>query len=251
MNINLNKEKNKLKVYLKPKLLKILERTSLFLKVYRSGKMPKIIKVLPSFKNFEEIMWLTRPDIWSDQAILSITRSFLPKLDKIQISRFFSLVLAPRFQETIFNRDLISIHIQKAIKLSSNFPFVFFSSLILPICESKNCSIKEGAMLGSIISKYHFAPSIIMVVLVRLLKKPITSSKCILCRIIVGKNYLIPHRIIDLLVDFFGINNGKIFSSHYKTFFIVFLKNYSLLLSNEDRKKISNFKKTKLDAPIS
>lgn len=248
MSFTLKKEKNKLKVYLKPKLLKILERTSLFLKVYRSGKMPKLIKILPSFKNFEEIMWLTRPDIWSDQAIFSITRSFLPKLDEMQMSRFYTLVLAPRFQETIFNRESMSIHIQKAIKLSSNFPFVFFSSLILPICESKNCSIKEGAILGSIISKYHFTPSVIMAVLIKLLKNPITPSKCMLCRIIVSKKYLIPHRIIDLLVDFFTINNGKIFSSHYKTFFIVFIKNYSLLLSNEEKKKILNFKKSKVKA---
>jgi essential nuclear protein 1 len=236
------KKKKEVIVYLKPKLLKILERTSLFLKVYRSGKFPKIIKVLPNLKNFEEIIWLIRPDIWSEQAIFSITRSFLPKLDKIQMSRFYTIVLVPRFQEIIFNKKSFSTHIQKTIGISSRFPSIFFPSFVLPICESKNCSIKEGAVICSIISKYHFPPTIVMTVLVKLLKIPITPPKCMICRIIISKNYLIPHRIIDLLVDFFISHNNKIFFPQYKTFFLVFLKNYFIFLSIEDKKKLLNVK---------
>jgi essential nuclear protein 1 len=232
------KKNTDLLLYFKPKLLKVLERASLFLKVYKSGKMPKIIKLMPSLKNFEEIIWLTRPDIWSDQAIFSVTHSFISKLDKNQMGRFFSLVLAPRFQETIFNSNRYSIHIQKTMKMSTRFPSVFFSSVFLPMCESKNCSLKEGAVLGMILSNYHFNPSSILSVLIRLLKPPVTPVKCLLMRTILCKNYIIPHRTLDLLVDFFISNRKKIFFSQFKTFFIVFLKNYSIHLSSEDKRKI-------------
>jgi len=237
---NRPQKKSDVVIFLKPKLLKILERTSLFLKVYKSGKIPKIIKLLPSLKNFEEILWLTRPDIWSDQAIFSITRSILPKLDKVQMSRFFSLVLTPRFQETIFNSSQYSIHIQKTIKISIRFSTVFLSSVFLPLCESKSCSVKEGAVLATIISKYHFNPSLLFSVLLRMLKPPITSIKCMIMRAILCKNYVVPHRILDSLVDFFVLNRNKIFSSQFKTFFIVFFRNYAIYLSNEDKKKVIN-----------
>jgi len=244
MNFLLTKKKktSDFRLFLKPKLLKILERASLFLKVYRIGKIPKIFRILPNLKNFEEIILLTRPDIWSDQAILSVTRSFLPRLDKTQLSRFYTLVLAPRFQESIFNQQLCSTHIQKAIKLSTNFPFIFFSSIILPICDSKKCSTREGAILSSILYKYHFSSTVIMTVVARLLKNPPTLTKCLVLRIIISKNYLIPHRIIDLFVDFFTLNNKKNFSPHYKTLFLIFLRNYTTFLSNEDKQKVSNYK---------
>jgi len=232
-------------IFLKPRLLKVLERASLFLKVYRSGKLPKIVRILPSVRNFEEIIWLTRPDIWSDQAVLSITRSFLPRLDKAQMSRYYSLILAPRFQESIFNQQISSNHIQKAIKLSTKFPFTFFSSLILPICDSKECSLKEAAVLGSILYKYHFSSLVIMTLIIRLLDNPITQTKCLMLRIIISKNYLIPHRILDLFVDFFTSNNKKIFSPHYRTLLIIFLRNYTSFLSNEDKQRIHNFKQFK------
>jgi len=95
-------KKNELDIYLKPKLLKILERTTLFMKVYRSGKIPKIIRILPSIKNFEEMLWLTRPDTWSNSAVYSITRSFLPKLDKKQMSRFFFSYTGSSFSRNNF-----------------------------------------------------------------------------------------------------------------------------------------------------
>ena len=82
-----------------------------------------------------------------------------------------------------------------------------------------------------------------MSVLVQLLKKPITSTKCILLRVLISKNYLIPHRIIDLLVDFFDSNKKQSAFFHYKVLLLTFLKNYSKSLSSEDQKKIRKIKK--------
>ena len=245
MESSLLKQKE-LQLFLKPKLLKLLERTSLFLRVYRSGKLPKILRILPGLKNFEEILWLTRPDIWSEQAIVVLTRFFQPKLDKNQLSRYYSLVLAPRFQESIFKPKSFSAHIEKAIKISIRYPSIFFSSIILPICETDRCSNKEGVVLSSIIWKYKFPRSVIMSALIRLTKDPITSVKCIVLRVIISKNYLISLRIIDLLIDFFSLNIKKT-SPHYKNLLLVFLRNYFDSLSNEDKKKVFKLKtKTKI-----
>jgi essential nuclear protein 1 len=239
-------KQKELQLFLKPKLLKLLERASLFLRVYRSGKLPKILRILPNLKNFEEILWLTRPDIWSEQAIVVLTRFFQPKLDKNQLSRYYSLVLAPRFQESIFKPKSYSVHIEKAIKISIKCPSIFFSSIILPMCESDRCSNKEGVVISSIIWKYKFPRSVIMSALIRLTKDPITSAKCMLLRVIISKNYLISLRIIDLLIDFFSLNIKKT-SPHYKNLLLVFLRNYFDSLSNEDKKKVFKLKtKTKI-----
>ena len=235
-------KKNELDIYLKPRLLKILERTTLFMKVYRSGKIPKIIRILPSIKNFEEMLWLTRPDTWSNSAVYSITRSFLPKLDKKQMSRFFSLILAPRFQETIFQRKSYSIHVQKALKISTNYPSIFFSSIVLPICESKHCSMKEGVAISAILMKYRFPPKIIITVIVRLINNPVSAPKCIILKTIINKNYLLPLRIIDILVDFLIANRNKFCFPHFKMLFLSFIKNYSTSLSTEDKQKLQKVK---------
>ena len=35
---------------------------------FRSGKLPKVFKVVPKMANWEELMWLTQPDSWSPAA---------------------------------------------------------------------------------------------------------------------------------------------------------------------------------------
>ena len=35
---------------------------------FRSGKLPKIFKIVPAMANWEELLWLTQPDAWSPAA---------------------------------------------------------------------------------------------------------------------------------------------------------------------------------------
>lgn len=49
---------------LPPKVIEVYSALGKMLKHYKSGKLPKALKMLPHLKNWEEILWLTRPDEW-------------------------------------------------------------------------------------------------------------------------------------------------------------------------------------------
>jgi len=239
---NSNKNLIDLHFYSKIKVLKIFERTCLLLKIYRSGKIPKILKILPFLKNFEEILWLLRPDSWSSQALYVITRLFILRLDDLQIGRFFTQILAPRFQEAVFQPKKISSLLFLCLKVSTFRAKHFFSSLLFPILKSQNCSIKEAIILGSVINKASFLLENVVWSLVSLVEDPCTSPKLILIRIFLSKNYSLPYRILDILLDFFHRNYTKFKNSNFKKCVFVFLKNYSNFISNEDKKRLTRLR---------
>ena len=81
--------------------------------------------------------------------------------------------------------------------------------------------------------------------LVKLIGNPVSPVKCLILRIILSKNYILPHKTIDLLVDFFITKTNEQDCLQYRAVFLVFLKNYSIYLSDQDKKKIldsNNFK---------
>jgi essential nuclear protein 1 len=49
---------------------------------YKSGKLPKALKMLPHLRNWEEVLWLTRPDEWSACATFACTRIFASNLNE-------------------------------------------------------------------------------------------------------------------------------------------------------------------------
>ena len=57
---------------------------------YTSGKLPKAFKVIPSLHNWEEVLYLTRPDPWTPQAMYAATRIFASNLNPKLAQRFYN-----------------------------------------------------------------------------------------------------------------------------------------------------------------
>lgn len=51
-------------------------RVGLLLSRYKSGKLPKAFKIIPSLRNWEEILFITRPDTWTPNACYEATKLF-------------------------------------------------------------------------------------------------------------------------------------------------------------------------------
>ena len=56
------------------------ERVRDVLRKYRSGKLPKVFKVIPSLINCEQILYVTDPPPWSAAAKCQDTRIFASNL---------------------------------------------------------------------------------------------------------------------------------------------------------------------------
>ena len=48
---------------------------------YKSGKVPKAFKIIPQVANWEELLFLTRPEQWSPQATAEATKIFCSNLN--------------------------------------------------------------------------------------------------------------------------------------------------------------------------
>ena len=65
---------------------------------YTAGKLPKAFKVIPSLANWEEVLYLTRPDQWTPQAMYAATRIFASNLNPKMAQRFYNLVLLGMYE---------------------------------------------------------------------------------------------------------------------------------------------------------
>jgi essential nuclear protein 1 len=222
----------------KIKVLKILERTGIILKVYRSGKVPKIVKIIPLFENFEDLIWYTRPDRWSTRALFIVSKIFIKKLNNFETKRFLTLIFLPRLQECIFKKENLNLYIPFISKIANLNPKIFFSSIILPFFTSSRCCKTESVVLSLILLKISFQTKHISWALIKLLKTSQNSPKYIILRTLLAKNYNFSYRILDVLVDFFIKNKKRTKNVFFLKCYIIFLKNYSKFLSLEDKNRL-------------
>jgi essential nuclear protein 1 len=235
---------NEKKIFQSPKfkILKILERTGTILKIYRSGKTPKILRSIIISENFEEFIWFTRPDRWSKQALYIVSRLCFLNLNLQHLKRYYSLIIIPRFQESILIEKKINIHLFLTLKLASLRVKFFFSQFIMPFSLSSSCTKKEIIVLSALISKESFSDNHIICLLTFLLKKnPLTSSKILFLRIILKKNVNLPKRIIEYLLDFFFVNRKIKSQANFRNCYLSFFNNYFRFLSEQDKNKLKNF----------
>merc|ERR1712183_1257212 len=120
---------------------------------YRAGKLPKAFKVIPSLTNWEEILYCTEPDTWTAAAMSQATRLFVSNLNAKMAQRFFNLVLYPRVRDDIAEYKRLNYHLYMALKKALFKPAAFFKGILLPLCESKTCSLREAVIIGSVLSK--------------------------------------------------------------------------------------------------
>ncbi|KAG7761429.1 hypothetical protein KL947_000377 [Ogataea haglerorum] len=62
------------KVFLPPRVIEAYEKVGQSLHVWRHGKLPKLFKVLPSIKNWEDLIFVTNPEAWTPQVTYEATR---------------------------------------------------------------------------------------------------------------------------------------------------------------------------------
>lgn len=117
-------------------------RVGVILNRFKSGKLPKAIKVVPSLRNWEEIMYLTSPDKWSAQSLSVITRLFAANFNSRMAQRFYNLVLLPRIRDNISQYKRLNFHLYMAVRKAIFKPAAFFKGVLLPLAEvlSASCS---------------------------------------------------------------------------------------------------------------
>jgi len=170
---------------------------------YRAGKLPKAFKVIPALNNWEEILYCTEPDTWTAAAMYQATRLFASNLNAKMAQRFFNLVLYPRVRDDIAEYKRLNYHLYMALKKALFKPAAFFKGILLPLCESKSCSLREAVIIGSVLSKTSIPVLHSAAVMLKIAEMEYTGANSIFLRVLLDKKYALPFRVIDALVYHF------------------------------------------------
>ncbi|XP_071804328.1 bystin-like [Asterias amurensis] len=170
---------------------------------YRSGKLPKAFKILPSLRLWEQILYVTEPDKWSAAAMYQATRIFTSNLNAKMAQRFFNLILYPRVRDDIAEFKRLNFHLYMALKKALFKPAAFFKGILLPLCECGTCTLREAVIVGSILAKTTIPVLHSSAALLKIAEMDYNGANSIFMRILLDKKYALPYRVVDAVVYHF------------------------------------------------
>lgn len=185
------------------KVVSIFKSVGKILAKYRSGKLPKAFKVIPSLSNWEELLYLTEPDSWSAGTVYQATRIFASNMKGDRTQRFFNLVLLPRFRDDIAEYKRLNYHIYMALKKALFKPAAFFKGIVLPLCESGTCTLREAVILSSVLAKTSIPMLHSSAALLKIAEMEYSGANSIFIKTLLDKKYALPYRVVDSLVHHF------------------------------------------------
>lgn len=186
-----------------PKIVEVYTGVGKLLQRYTSGKLPKAFKVVPSLTNWEDILWLTSPDKWSPHAMFAATRLFASNLNPKMAQRFFNIFLLEHVRQDIRENKRLNFHLYMALKKALYKPQAFFKGIIIPLCESQNCTLREAAIIGSVLTKVSVPAIHSAATLMKLSTMPYSGGNSIFIRVLLNKKYSLPTRVIAELSKHF------------------------------------------------
>lgn len=186
-----------------PKIVEVYTKVGDLLCRYKSGPLPKAFKIIPSLPAWEEVLYITGPETWTPHATLAATRIFVSNFKPAQCERYFRLVLLDKIRDEIHMSKKVSYQMYEAIKKSLYKPAAFFKGILFPLCDGGGVTLKEAAIIGSVLSKVSIPVLHSAAALLRLAEMEYTGPTSLFIRILLDKKYALPYKVIDGLVYHF------------------------------------------------
>ncbi|XP_059478964.1 bystin-like [Neocloeon triangulifer] len=186
-----------------PRVREMYQSVGEVLSKYRSGKLPKAFKVIPNLKNWEQILYLTNPERWSASAMYQATRIFASNLTEKMTQRFYNLVLLPRVRDDISEYKRLNFHLYQALRKALFKPGAFMKGMLIPMCESGTCTLREAIIVGSVLARNSIPLLHSAAAMLKLAEMEYTGTTSVFIRILLDKKYALPYRVIDSLVFHF------------------------------------------------
>lgn len=191
-------------VLLPPKVIAAYEKIGQILSTYTHGKLPKLFKVLPSLRNWQDVLYVTNPEGWTPHAVYEATKLFVSNLQAPEAQKFVESVLLERFRTSIEDSEdhSLNYHIYRALKKSLYKPAAFFKGFLLPLVDSY-CSVREATIAASVLSKVSVPVLHSSVALTQLLQRDFKPATTVFIRVLIEKKYALPYQTLDELVFYF------------------------------------------------
>ncbi|KAF2123181.1 Bystin-domain-containing protein [Lophiotrema nucula] len=198
-------------VELPAKVVEVYQQVGLLMKHYKSGKLAKPFKILPTIPQWETLISITRPEEWSPNAVYAATRVFVSSKPYIA-QTFLNMVLLPAVQDNIRETQKLNVHLYNALKKALYKPSAFFKAIVFPMLADGTCSQREATIVSSVVAKIsipvlHSAAALHR--LCELAAEQMSSDPDaagpvnIFIKVLLEKKYALPFKVLDALVFHF------------------------------------------------
>jgi essential nuclear protein 1 len=231
---------------LNPQVVEVYTSVGQLMTRYRAGKVPKAFKIIPALKDWEQILALTHPEKWSPQAMYQATRLFASNMNPRMAQKFYSSVLLPAVREDIAANRVLNYHHYMSLKKAIYKPASFFKGVLFPLCE-EDCTLREAAILGSVLAKVSIPVAHSGVALLKLSMLPYNGATSVFLRILINKKYSLPYKVVDALVDHFCsfTEDDRELPVLWHQALLVFVQRYRTVFSKEQRDRFKLLLKKK------
>lgn len=191
-------------VALPEKVIRAYTTVATILRTWTHGKLPKLFKVIPSLKNWQDVLYVTDPELWSPHVVYEATKLFVSNMTAKEAQKFVNLVLYERFRENIETSEdhSLNYHIYRALKKSLYKPSAFFKGFLFPLVE-QGCNVREATIAGSVLAKVSVPVLHSSAALSYLLKLPFSPATTVFIRVLLDKKYALPYQTVDECVYYF------------------------------------------------
>ncbi|KAK1071961.1 snoRNA-binding rRNA-processing protein [Friedmanniomyces endolithicus] len=184
-------------ILLPPKVIEVYTQIATLLSRYKSGKLPKPFKILPSLPLCQTLLSITSPENWTPNAVYEATKLFVSVRPALA-QAFCADILLPRVREDILENKKLNVHLYKSLKKSLYKPAAFFRGLVFPLVASGTCTLREAAIVASVIARVVRDGAEQMLGDVES-----AGACCVLIRTLLEKRYALTYRVVDALVFHF------------------------------------------------
>ncbi|KAG9017331.1 snoRNA-binding rRNA-processing protein [Tulasnella sp. JGI-2019a] len=242
------------KVGLDPKVVAVYQKVGELMNRYRSGPLPKPFKILPALPSWARLLAITNPSMWTPHAFNAATRILVSNLTPDQARVYLEMVLLPSVQENMrANQGKLNVQLYQAVLKSVYKPSAFFKGFLFPLTEG-GCSLKEAAVIASIMSKVSIPILHSAAALLRLAEMDYSGPVSLFIRVLLDKKYALPYKVVDGMVfHFIRLANtykgsraaGKDLPVLWHQSLLVFVQRYASDLTPEQKDALLDVVKAK------
>eukprot|EP00035_Acanthoeca_spectabilis_P024444 m.453828 g.453828 ORF g.453828 m.453828 type:complete len:444 (-) comp20561_c0_seq1:44-1375(-) len=225
---------------LDPKVITVYTQVGKILSTYRAGKLPKAFKIIPSLRNWEEVLYVTEPDSWSAAAMFQATKIFTSNLNAAMAQRFFNLVLLPRIRDDILDYKKLNFHLYMSLKKALFKPAAFYKGILIPMCQAGDCSLREAVIVASVLARTAIPVLHTSAAMLQLAEMPYTGANSIFLRVMLDKKYALPFRVVDAMVHHFYrfLNDDRVMPVLWHQCLLIFVQRYKEDITSEQKQAL-------------
>lgn len=194
-----------------PKVVEVYAKVGMLLSRYKSGKLPKPFKILPTVPRWEDILEITRPDKWTPNACYEATKIFVSGT-QATAQRFMEMVILERVREEIHETKKLNVHLFNALKKGLYKPAAWFKGFLFPLVSSGTCTLREAQIISAVLVRVsvpvlHSAAAIKGLCDIAAQESSAGTegggATNIFIKALLEKKYALPYQVIDSLVFHF------------------------------------------------